>query len=623
VETTTDLIFQLNKDGHFTYCSQSVVHFFGQNMEAVIGSHFSNFIYPEYLTTASGGFKTVISGTSVRSLELRLQHQHHTDFFIEVNATPILENGTVTGLHGIARDITERKHAEYALQKSEQRYRSLFDQASDGIFIMTLNGILIEVNNAFAVLHGYSADDMKGMSLGELDTAESASGVPDRMRRIIDGETLTFEVEHYHRDGHVFPLEVSAKLITIDDKPVVQCLHKDIAERRRVKSELLQAKIAAESSNSAKSRFLANMSHEIRTPMNGLFGMMQLLEMTPLNEEQKDYVSDINKCGKNLLSLMSDILDLSKIEAGKVDIVLADFSLHHCINDIALMQKTVAFEKRIALDLNLDKEIPPILVGDQLRIKQILLNLLGNAIKFTSEGRVTLSTELLEHYDNFAQVQIVVCDSGIGISPEFLGTIFESFTQQDASISRKYGGTGLGLTISLRLAELMGGSISVESSPGIGSCFKVTLPFTVGGETDSIQVAPAKTTVVWDGPLLRILFVEDDEINIKFGVSLLKKMGHDVTVVENGRECLTALEQGTFDLVLMDIRMPVMNGQEAICEIRAKERGTTDHQRVIAVTAYSMRGDMERLLAEGFDGYISKPLNHRELVAGMNRIMSL
>jgi len=221
---------------------------------------------------------------------------------------------------------------------------------------------------------------------------------------------------------------------------------------------------------------------------------------------------------------------------------------------------------------------------------------------------------------DFVIVQIAVRDSGIGISPEFLDTIFKPFTQEDGSISRKFGGTGLGLTISRRLAELMGGTISVESRQGVGSCFTVTLPFSVGSEISTIPTAASKS-VGWDGPPLRILYAEDDEINIKFGSSLLNKMGHDAVVVMNGRECLTALEQGKFDLVLMDIQMPVMNGQEALREIRAKEQGTMDHQLVIALTAYSMRGDMERFMGEGFDGYVSKPLITTELVAEMKRVL--
>ena len=525
-------------------------------------------------------------------------------------------------------DITERKQMEIELQRSE---RSLYESQEAGRVGSYIFDIQRDAWSSSAVM-----DEIFGIGLDYPRTLAGWTQIihPDEQEPI---NAYFNEIITEHR-----PFEKEYRIVRINDGSerwvagfgkieydvngvaiLMAGIVQDISKRKQVEIDLLKAKAAADSANTTKSQFLANMSHEIRTPMNGVLDMTQLLEMTELTAEQREYVEALKLSGKNLLSLISDILDLSKIEAGKIIIETAEFSLHQSINDIVLMQKTVAYEKSLALDLNLSKGIPPLLVGDQLRIKQILLNLLGNAVKFTSQGSVAISTQLLEQHDNFALIQIAVRDSGIGISPESLDTIFKPFIQEDGSISRKFGGTGLGLTISLRLAELMGGTIGVESTPGVGSCFTVTLPFSIGRETATSQPATSITTAGWDGPPMRILYAEDDQVNIKFGSVLLKKMGLDVVVVENGRECLSALEHSTFDLVLMDIQMPVMTGEEALREIRSKEQGTTDHQPVIALTAYSMRGDEERFLGDGFDGYVSKPLITRELVAEMKRVMGL
>ena len=670
---------------------------------------------------------------------------------LEVGLFCMLVAGLLIGLvFRLRRTEARQEQSTAALVQGERRFRELFDRASDGIMITSPAGSLVAVNESFARMHGYTTQEMQALHLKDLDTSETSQLMPERMKRILSGESMTFEVEHYHKDGRSFPMEVSSSLIVSGGETLIQSFHRDITERKRAEflihesekrfqvmadtapvliwtsgedklcnwfnkvwleftgrsieqetsngwaegihpedlqrcldayvcafdarqsfvmeyrlrrfdgeyrwlldcgvprfgsqgvfagyigsciditerksaeRELIKAREAAETANRAKSEFLANMSHELRTPLNGVLGNAQLLEMSEPTGEQKEYLSAIMVSGSNLLSLINNILDLSKIEADKVVLEQADFSLRGCFNDIVRTQRSRIANKRLSLKLQIPHGVPDALIGDALRVKQVLLNLLGNAIKFTQEGSITLSAAIKEQVSGKALIELAVTDTGIGIPKAVADDIFEPFVQADSSTTRQYGGSGLGLTISRRLAELMGGSISFESTEGVGSTFRVLLPFTVVHEVVQERSGSAVAFAArWTGAPLKVLLAEDNAINWQFGRSLLRKLGHVVTLAENGRDALTALEREVFDIVLMDIQMPVMNGEKAVIALREMEKISGAHLPVIALTAYALKGEKEKFLAVGFDGYVSKPLEVKGLVSEMKRVLDL
>jgi TMAO reductase system sensor TorS len=391
-------------------------------------------------------------------------------------------------------------------------------------------------------------------------------------------------------------------------------LENALRAHRELELKLREAKEAAEAASRTKSQFLANMSHEIRTPMNGVLGMIELLLSTELTVRQRHYAETVQRSGETLLDVINDILDFSKIEAGRLEIEAVEFDCRQAVSDVVNLLSERASRKGLVLMHRTERNVPEAVVGDPSRIKQILTNLVGNAIKFTEHGEVRVRASVTERQGDTCVLRFEVRDTGIGIAPDALANIFDAFSQADGTMRRKYGGTGLGLTIAKQLAHVMGGQIGVDSLPGRGSTFWFTVrvpALAARGATDSAPAAEA-IPASFSG---RVLLAEDNPVNRELAVAMLEAVDLEVVVAADGREALDAFAQGGFDLVLMDCQMPEMDGFAATRAIRGAEPPGGTRLPIVALTANAMEGDRERCLACGMDDYLSKPFKPQQLYA--------
>jgi two-component system CheB/CheR fusion protein len=517
-------------------------------------------------------------------------------------------------------DITENKRVEAALRESEERFRTVVETAPEAIFIQ-VGGCFAYANPMATALFGAESQDiLLGVPVAELFHEDCRGQVIERISILNqrEGSVPAAQERIVRMDGRVVDVDVSAVPFTYQGENGALVFARDITERLAAEAALRAARDAAEAASRAKSEFLANMSHEIRTPMNGILGMGQLLRYTKLTAEQRECLDSIDVSASNLLTIITDILDLSKLEAGKLRPEEQCASFRSVVQDAVSIQSARIRQKNLHFEVHIDPAVPDGVCGDMLRYKQILLNLLGNAIKFTEYGGITLSASIAGESEDVVQVALSVRDTGIGIAPEVLPRIFDPFEQGDTSTTRRFGGTGLGLTISHRLAKMLGGGIRVQSSLGKGSEFTVTVPLKKrfapeSGAGQGVLAPP----VEWHGPSLRILVAEDNAVNQLFAVRVLENMGHEVRCASDGLEALNLWRDDTFDCILMDVQMPVMNGDEALRRIREE---SPRHVPVIAMTAYALPGDRERFLNTGFDGYLSKPMMVPDLAEALRTV---
>ena len=750
-------------DGKIKQCNRALDMLVGYAHEEMLTTPLVQLVHPDDYRMVLAEIEKLMNGQASLAFEFRAICKDGSARWVIWNSTPFPDSNV---FYTTGQDVTDRHIAEEALRASEETLRAIGESALDSIVLLDPGGNVLHWNPAAEKSFGYSSDEMLGRNLHRMLVPEEnreryEQGWP-HFRETGQGPVISkvLELEALHKDGHRFPVEVSVAAVSLHGQWNAVGVVRDITQRKQDEAELIAAKQAAEAANRSKSEFLANMSHEIRTPMNGVIGLTSLVLDTPLNKEQRQYLDGVMLSAEALLKIINDILDFSKIEAGRLELERIGFDLRETLGNTLRTLAVRAHEKELELLYDVRPEAPDALVGDPARLWQVLVNLVGNAIKFTDQGEVsvTVSVESLENRS--VCLHFTVRDTGIGIPPDKQQTLFKPFSQVDASMSRKYGGTGLGLAISAKIVEMMKGRIWFESELGQGSQFHFTAWFerrkaplpkraplppsgldglrvlivddnatnrlilqtmlthwgmrpdqADGGDAglETLQAAhgagdpfslilldvmmpgmdgfavlerirkmpeidrpvimmlssrdqpgdssrarelgatayiikPVRPTELLaaivkalgiafetsverpaappelaapSGPNLRVLLAEDNPINQMLAVRLLEKAGHCVTTANNGEEVLAAIARESFDLVLMDVQMPVMDGFEATALIRQQEKGTGRRLPIIAMTAHAMKGDRERCLEAGMDGYVAKPVQKQELFAAI------
>jgi PAS domain S-box-containing protein len=619
VDSANDIIYELDNRGTFSLVNTAMTSVTNYEKSQLIGMLYTDLVHPDDRQRVKEFYKNQRKANATQSyLEFRIVCGDDSVIWVGQNVNMFYDaNQLVCKVNAVSRDITLLKETQHKLERSEEIYRLISTNTRD---LITLYEATDEATPTFISpsvkdILGYEPEEIVGKSPFHLVHEDDRELIRDVTRRItLNGKPATFEFRALRKDGEMIWLESNSQPFfnAVGEIVGFQASAREITKRKQFEKSLHEAKLKAEQATNAKSEFLSMMSHEIRTPMNAIIGLTNILLEDSPTESGKQYLNLLKFAGQNLLTIINDILDFSKIEAGKLELEETTFDLQELVTNTKMMLMPKANEKGLAMTVSYDEALSLNFIGDPVRIGQVLMNLAGNAVKFTSSGSVHIAVSRVTATGKSQRVKVMVSDTGIGISPEKLVSIFDRFSQADAYTTRKFGGTGLGLSITKSLVELMGSTISVTSEIDHGSVFEFTLDL----ETCDASCKEDESTVMTvrsESENVRVLLVEDNAVNQIVASTYLKKWNMEVTIAANGLQAVEAIESKNYDVVLMDLQMPVMDGYAATELIRKKPDSYFREIPIIALTASAMMGMKDRVLEVGMNDFISKPFNPDEL----------
>jgi PAS domain S-box-containing protein len=633
VESANEIVFSLSAEGIFTYVSPNWQDAFGYDLKETIGKTFISFVHSDDIILCSEKLCRVLeTGVKQQSHEVRVRHTNGAWIWYAVSGSRLqdAERNEYSFL-GIGRDITERMQAEELLTKNEERLRVIFETSQAGIMLVEPNGTVTFANTRMAEMFGCTMDELIGSAYPDHVHHTEREACETSLLLLDSGEIdhVYYERHYLRYDGSDFWGYLSGRRLEAPDGTTqgLVFIIVDVTDQRNAMIELHQAKEAAEAANETKDRFLMNMSHELRTPMNGVLGMIQLALFENLSEKQRQYLETAIDSGKGLVRILNDILDLTKAEVHKLTIHNEPFDLRPTVLEVVRILDLEARRKGLALNCTIATEVPERVTGDRLRLQQVLTNLVANAVKFTERGEVSVALTCGSGSAGSPELVYTVTDTGVGIPADKQHLLFQPFSQVDDSLTRPYGGTGLGLVISREIVERMGGRITFTSKAGEGSVFTVRIPCAINVPLTALSaphveqklVVPV-TTGSSKEEQQRILLVEDDPVNRAMQKIMLERSGFQTSVASNGLQAVELWEREAYDLIVMDVQMPVMNGIEATEIIRKKESARGGHIPILGLTAHAYRNDVNHCLAAGMDSYLTKPVDLNELIATIKEL---